>query len=116
MITSKMQVLQRHPYQILRSSYTNLRMHLTIVSDSLSNTTILTTQTRVFTTSQLSLRPDSILNTLKNDANLIKTVSKDFVQQKYTEAYIFYEQFSRRDEVREAREKVAAIQVNRHLL
>lgn len=66
---------------------------------------------RFFSTSRKTPRPDSLLATLKNDATVFKNASKEIFYQKYLEAYEFYDQFSRRDEVRLAREKVSAIEV-----
>lgn len=69
--------------------------------------------TRLLSSSRPRQRPtDSFLTTLKNDFNLFKSVSKDVVHQKCSDAYVLYEQFSRRNEVREAREKVSKIRVN----
>lgn len=66
---------------------------------------------RSFSLSPPFLQKESLITILRNDVNAYKNVSKDLIHKKYSDAYSFYEQFSHMDEVREAHDKVIAIQV-----
>lgn len=108
-------VLQRRSFNLIGLRW-KTRVNVSISTQGQSDDSLKSlpavVNVRVLSSSPTFWRPaDSLMATIKNDVNLFKSVSKDIMHQKYTEAYIFYEQFSRRNEVREAREKVLAVQV-----
>lgn len=66
---------------------------------------------RLLSLSSQCLQKESLISILRNDVTAYTNVSKDMIHKKYSDAYSFYEQFSHMDEVREAHDKVIAIQV-----